>query len=199
MSDGPGTGGGRPYSHRARSGADVPRKPRRPGAYRKGLRGEPAADGPINEALHVAGTTILMCDATIPGRDEGRLDAETLAWMAATLDELEPESTPLIAFHQPPVELHHPLPNGYRLEQPGNLAALLAAYPRVAAVITGHAHTLASSTFGGLPLVAGPAVTWTLRMPWEGDSAADREQPPGPAFHVLDDERRLTAHFRVVL
>lgn len=32
-------------------------------------------------------------------------------------------------------------------------------------------------------------------MPWEGDEAADREQPPGPAFHVLGDARR----HRVVL
>ncbi len=36
-------------------------------------------------------------------------------------------------------------------------------------------------------------------MPWEGDKAADRDQPPGLAFHVLSDDRRLTTHYRVVL
>jgi hypothetical protein len=36
-------------------------------------------------------------------------------------------------------------------------------------------------------------------MPWEGDQAADLEQPPGLAFHVLDDDGRLTTHYRVVL
>ena len=51
----------------------------------------------------------------------------------------------------------------------------------------------------GLPLIVAPAVTWTLRMPWEGSAPADREQPPGLAFHVLDDQARLTTHFRVVL
>ncbi|MGW0195571.1 hypothetical protein [Nonomuraea sp. NPDC003201] len=35
---------------------------------------------------HIAGTAILMCDSTIPGHDEGRLDPGTLAWMHTTLD-----------------------------------------------------------------------------------------------------------------
>ncbi|MGN9846748.1 metallophosphoesterase [Nonomuraea sp. H19] len=167
-------------------------------AYRKALLRQPSELGPVNQAHHIAGTAILMCDSTIPGRDEGRLDAETLAWMHATLDGLGPDMPALIAFHQPPVELHHPLPDSGRLEQPDKLAVLLDAHPQVVAVLTGHAHTAAASTFAGRPLIVGPAVTWTLRMPWEGDQPADREQPPGLAFHVLDDERRLTTHYRVV-
>lgn len=168
-------------------------------AYRKALLGEAPERGPVNEVHHITGTAILMCDSTIPGRDEGRLDARTLAWIDATLDAL-PQGTPaLIAFHQPPVDLHHPLPDSCKLEQPGDLADLLGRHPRVAAVLTGHAHTAAASTFAGLPLIVGPAVTWTLRMPWEGSAPADREQPPGLAFHVLDDQARLTTHFRVVL
>ncbi|MFJ6698195.1 metallophosphoesterase [Streptomyces sp. NPDC091272] len=172
-------------------------------AYRKVL---PVADGasadadaPVNEVHHVNGTAILMCDATIPGRDEGRLASGTLRWIAATLDALPREIPALLAFHQPPVTLHHPLPDAGRLENPAELAALLASYPQVAAVLTGHAHTAAATTFADRPLIVGPAVTWTLRMPWEGSQVADREQPPGLAFHVLDDAHRLTTHYRVVL
>ncbi|MFI7108306.1 metallophosphoesterase [Nonomuraea sp. NPDC050227] len=168
-------------------------------AYRKALLRRPPAPGPVNQVHHVGGTAILMCDSTIPGRDEGRLDAETLAWMHATLDGLAPDTPALIAFHQPPVVLHHPLPDSGRLEAPGDLAALLDAHPQVVAVLTGHAHTAAASTFAGRPLIVAPAVTWTLRLPWEGDRPADRDQPPGLAFHVLDDDHRLTTHFRVVL
>ena len=168
-------------------------------AYRKGLLGQPADAGPINQVHHLAGTAILMCDSTIPGRDEGRLDAETLDWIAARLTELPQDTPALIAFHQPPVDLHHPLPDSCRLEQPEELAALLAAHPQVVAVLTGHAHTAAASTFADRPLIVGPGVTWTLRMPWEGDRPADRDQPPGLAFHILGDDRRLTTHYRVVL
>ncbi|MET7858336.1 metallophosphoesterase [Streptomyces sp. NPDC005318] len=168
-------------------------------AYGKALLGESPDGGPVNRVHHIAGTAVLMCDSTIPGRDEGRLDARTLAWIDATLTELPEDRPALIAFHQPPVELHHPLPDSGRLEQPEQLAALLDAHPQVVAVLTGHAHTAAASTFAARPLIVGPAVTWTLRMPWEGDDAADRDQPPGLAFHVLGDDRRLTTHFRVVL
>nr|WSW69047.1 metallophosphoesterase [Streptomyces sp. NBC_00995] len=168
-------------------------------AYRKALLGEAPEEGPVNRLHHVSGTAVLMCDSTIPGQDDGLLDAETLAWIDSTLSAL-PEDTPaLIACHQPPVALHHPLPDRYMLREPGHLADLLDAHPRVAAVLTGHAHTAAASTFAGRPLIVGPAITWTLRMPWEGDQAADLDQPPGLAFHVLDDERRLTTHYRVVL
>jgi Icc protein len=168
-------------------------------AYRKALLGEASAEGPINRVHHVAGTAILMCDSTIPGRDEGRLAPETLRWIAATLDELPPNTPALIAFHQPPVTLHHPLPDAHRLEHPEELAALLTAYPQVTAVITGHAHTAAATTFANRPLIVGPAVTWTLRLPWEGESPADRTQPPALAYHILDETHRLTTHYRVVL
>ncbi|MFD9239845.1 metallophosphoesterase [[Kitasatospora] papulosa] len=168
-------------------------------AYRRALLGEEPGTGPVNRVHHIAGVAILMCDSTVPGRDEGRLDEETLAWIDTTLAELPGGTRSLVAFHQPPVELHHPLPDSCMLERPGDLAALLDAHPRVAAVLTGHAHTAAASAFAGRPLIVGPAVTWTLRMPWEGDHAADRDQPPGLAFHVLDDDGRLTTHYRVVV
>ncbi|MGW0431977.1 metallophosphoesterase [Micromonospora sp. NPDC003197] len=168
-------------------------------AYRTALLGDPAADGPINRLHQVGDTAILMCDSTIPGSDAGRLDAETLGWIATTLDELAGDAPALIAFHHPPVDLHHPLPDAGRLRPTDEFAELLADHPEVVAVLTGHAHTAAVSTFAGRPLLVGPAITWTLRLPWEGDKPADREQPPGIAFHVLDDDRQITTHFRVVL
>ncbi|MEU5952386.1 metallophosphoesterase [Streptomyces sp. NPDC047525] len=167
-------------------------------AYRKALLGQSPADSPINQVHRIAGTAVLMCDSTIPGRDEGRLDAATLAWIDSTLAALPHGIPALIAFHQPPVALHHPLPDAHSLQHPEQLAALLAAHPRIAAVLTGHAHTAAATTFAARPLIVGPAITWTLRLPWEGDRPADREQPPGLAFHILDDDHRLTTHYRVL-
>ncbi|WP_406049467.1 metallophosphoesterase [Kribbella sp. NBC_00889] len=168
-------------------------------AYRKSLLGEAPSDGPINQVHHISGTTILMCDVTIPGRDEGRLDDQTIGWIETTLGALPRNAPALLAFHQPPVVLHHPLPDSGMLEHPGQLAGLLEAHPQIAAVITGHAHTAAASVFAARPLIVGPAITWTLRLPWEGDQPADLQQPPGLAFHILDDNARLTTHYRVVL
>ncbi|MGW6398623.1 metallophosphoesterase [Streptomyces sp. NPDC055134] len=166
--------------------------------YRKALLREPAAEGPVNRAHHVGGAVVLMCDSSIPGADEGRLDEETYGWLEDTLDGLDGETPALLAFHHPPVALHHPLPDAYQLAQPRELAALLERRPEIAGIIAGHAHTPAATVFAGRPLVIGPGVTWTLRLPWEGEGVADRDAPVGLAFHILDDERRLTTHFRVV-
>ncbi|MFJ3668951.1 metallophosphoesterase [Streptomyces sp. NPDC090106] len=166
--------------------------------YRKALLGRPAADGPVNSVRVVDGTAVLMCDSSVPGRDEGALDEETYAWIEATLDGLGEGRRALLAFHHPPVALHHPLPDAYRLRDPDRLAGLLERRPEIAGLITGHAHTPAATVFAGRPLVVGPGVTWTLRLPWEGAEVADRDAPVGLAFHVLDDAGRLTSHFRVV-
>ncbi|TQE20733.1 phosphodiesterase [Streptomyces ipomoeae] len=166
-------------------------------AYRKALLGEPATEGPVNSVHVFADAAVLMCDSSIPGRDEGELDAQTYAWIEETLDSLDGDQPALLAFHHPPVALHHPLPDEYRLGRPAALARLMRRRPEIAGLITGHAHTPAATVFAGRPLVVGPGVTWTLRLPWEGEQVADREAPPGLAFHVLDDEGRLTSHFRV--
>jgi Icc protein len=168
-------------------------------AYRKALLGEPASDGPANRAHLIKGTAILMCDSSIPGHAEGRIAPETLAWLAETLDALEPGTPALLAFHHPPVVLHHPMLDGMRLEHADELADLLAGHPEVVAVLTGHAHTAAVSTFADRPIVVAPGVIWTLQMPWEGDEVVDRPQPPAIAFHVLDEHNRLTTHYRSIL
>ncbi|MET9762328.1 metallophosphoesterase [Streptomyces sp. NPDC006372] len=166
--------------------------------YRKALLGRPGAEGPVNSAHVFDDGAVLMCDSSIPGSDEGELDEETYDWIETTLDELDDGLPALLAFHHPPVPLHHPLPDSYPLRHPDRLAGLLERRPGIAGLITGHAHTAAATSFAGRPLVVGPGVTWTLRLPWEGERAADRDAPPGLAFHVLDDAGRLTSHFRVV-
>jgi 3',5'-cyclic-AMP phosphodiesterase len=167
------------------------------GAYRKVLLDEPAADDPVNRLHWVGDLAILMCDSTIPGRDEGILDHQTLGWLASTLDTLA-GARALVAFHHPPARLHHPLPDSMSLGEQHTLAALLARHPNVLSVLTGHAHTAAATTFAGRPLLCAPAVTWTLRLPWEGDDVADLAAPPGIAYHVIDEDRIVT-HYRVVL
>ena len=170
-------------------------------AYRKGLLGIAAGGtAAINSRHEVAGAVFLLCDSSIPGADAGRLDATTLAWLGAQLATVAAGTPVFIAFHHPPIELHHPAPDAIRLFDTAPLAALIAAHPQVTAVLTGHAHTAAVSTFAGRPLLVAPGVISTLRMPWEGPGPlADRDQPPGVAFHVLDDTGRLTTHYRVVV
>ncbi|WP_405662416.1 metallophosphoesterase [Streptomyces sp. RK9] len=169
------------------------------GPYRTALLGEGApSDAPVNRAHRVGGTEILMVDSSLPGSDEGQLDEETYAWLEDRLSGLDDGTPVLLSFHHHPVRMHHPRLDTWRLRAPEPLAALVERHPEIVGLIIGHAHTPAATTFAGRPLIVGPGVVSTLRLPWEGEGLVDLDAPVGLAFHVLDDERRLTTHFRTL-
>ena len=164
------------------------------GPYRKALLDEEPSGGPVNRLHHVAGVNILMVDGIVPAHDHGFLDDETVGWI---LDHLRDQTPTVIALHHPPVLMHHPVIDRILLHEPDRLAALVEAHPQVIAVLTGHAHTACASSFAGRPIIVAPAVTFAVRLPWEGGSFDNWDQPPGVAFHVVEDSR-ITTHFRVV-
>ncbi|MFG7943825.1 MULTISPECIES: metallophosphoesterase [Streptomyces] len=171
------------------------------GAYRSVLLGGDAFDAsPVNEVHQLLGGTFLMCDSSVPGEGWGRLDDATLTWLDAALAAAPHDRPAFVCFHHPPLPLHGQYVDPIRQFGEDRLAAVVARHPHVAALLCGHAHTPAVTTFAGRPLVAAPGVVSTLRMPWEGedDGPLDHGLPPQLAFHVLDDEGRLTTHFRVV-
>ena len=168
------------------------------GPYRKALLGEEPDGKPVNRAYEIAGVLILMADSSIPGRNDGLLADETLAWLEVTL-AARPEMPALICFHHPPVMLGMPFIDSIRQFGAERLAALVERHPQVVALLCGHAHTAAVSTFAGRPLVAAPGVVSTAMLPFETDAVVDLQQPPMIAFHLLDDDRRLTTHYRAVV
>jgi 3',5'-cyclic-AMP phosphodiesterase len=175
-------------------------------AFRQVLLGESAADGPINQAQRIATGLFALCDSSIPGpngtrRDDGRLDDETIAWLRSTLDGTPDDMPVVVAFHHPPAVLHSPPADAVRQFGEDRLAQLITHHPNIAAILCGHAHTPAATSFAGKPLLVAPGVASTLRLPWEGADAhdgLDDRLPPAVAFHVLDDRGRLTTHYRLV-
>ncbi|GGV21502.1 3',5'-cyclic adenosine monophosphate phosphodiesterase CpdA [Actinomadura cremea] len=162
--------------------------------YRKVLLGETPTAAPIDRVERVAGVLFAMCDSTVPGEDRGSLSEGTLGWLDRVLGE-ERSGPAIVCLHHPPVPLGIPYVDEIRLFGEEGLAELLARHPRVVAVLTGHAHTPAATTFAGRPLVVAPGVVSTLRLPAEAAEVIDPAAPPGAALHVLDGGR-LTTHFR---
>ncbi|TMR07523.1 phosphodiesterase [Actinomadura soli] len=165
------------------------------GPYREALLDEPCGARPINRAHKVAGALFAICDSTVPGKDHGFLDDETIDWLDRRLTA-EPDAPAFVCFHHPPVSLNIPYVDEIRQFGEERLAAVIARHPRVVAVLCGHAHTAAATTFAGRPLLVAPGVVSTLRLPGEDGGIADYDAPPGFAVHVLDDDGRLTTHFR---
>ncbi|KAA2252676.1 phosphodiesterase [Solihabitans fulvus] len=166
--------------------------------YREVLLGEPAGDGPINRVHRVGDAVLALCDSSIPGRDDGVLDEETFGWLESVLADTADGTPVLIGFHHPPVALHSAI-DAIGLGDAQRLADLIARHPQVVAVLCGHAHTPAATTFAGRPLLVAPGVVSTLKLPWEHGEILDYEIPPAVAFHILDDDLRLTTHYRVCL
>lgn len=166
--------------------------------YRTVLCKQAASDGPLNQVHRLPGATFLLCDSTIPGEDGGILTDETLDWLDDVLREGPSDVPAFVCFHHPPARMHQPYLDSMLLTDEARLAEVIGRHPQVVAVLCGHAHTAAASMFAGLPLLVAPGVVSTLVMPWEHGDIIDRRQPPGIAYQVLDDERRLTTHYRVV-
>ncbi|PRX43466.1 calcineurin-like phosphoesterase family protein [Prauserella shujinwangii] len=168
--------------------------------FRSVLLGEAADDAPVN-SVHTTGNAVyVLADSTVPGRSEGFLDDGTVAWLRETLAAAADEDGKpvFVCLHHPPVPLHSPVIDEIRLREEDRLARVIAGHPRVAAILCGHAHTPAASTFAGRPVLVAPGVASTLRLPWEPGELFDPALPPMLAFHVVGDDLRVTTHYRVV-
>ncbi|MGN9906852.1 metallophosphoesterase [Phytohabitans sp. LJ34] len=165
-------------------------------AFRKVLLGDEPDGSPVNRAHRVGGALFAMCDSSIPGRDDGLLADETLDWLEAELSAAA-DLPAFVCFHHPPLVLGTPYVDGIRQFSEDRLARLVARHPQVVALLCGHAHTAAATTFAGRPLLVAPGVVSTSTLPFESDAIVDLGQPPMLAFHVLHEDRRLTTHYRV--
>ncbi|NMO51204.1 phosphodiesterase [Actinoplanes sp. TBRC 11911] len=172
--------------------------------YRKALlRDDSGAVGPVDRAYEIGGVLILMVDSSIPGRHDGLLSDDTLAWLDVRL-AARPGMPALIAFHHPPVVLGMPFVDGIRQFEEQRLAALVERHPQIVALLCGHAHTPAATTFAGRPLIVAPGVVSTSMLPFETDAIVDPSLPPMIAFHLIEtpaagaEGARLTSHFRVM-
>ncbi|WP_377267878.1 metallophosphoesterase [Peterkaempfera sp. SMS 1(5)a] len=171
-------------------------------AFRRHLLGQPESTAPINQVHSTADFVIALCDSSVPGKDEGLLEDETLAWLEDVLTQAPAGVPVVVGFHHPPARLQVPFVDGIRQFGAERLETLADRHPNLAAFVCGHAHTPAATTFAGRPLLVAPGVVSTVRLPWERlahpRDYVDLDQPPAFAFHVLDDAGRLTTHFRSV-
>lgn len=153
---------------------------------------------PLNWSQRIGDVLFLVADSSIAGRNDGYLSDDTLTWMADEITMHGDETPVLIAFHHPPVKLSMPFMDSIRQTGEDRLAALVGRHPNIVAFLCGHAHTPSVTRFADRPLCIAPGVASTLNLPFEGHDIVNRGQPPGIAFHILDEGRFVT-HFRSVM
>jgi 3',5'-cyclic-AMP phosphodiesterase len=150
----------------------------------------PLRDGVTGEdyryATRCGPLRLVGIDTTEPGRVDGRLGAERLAWLDARLCE-ERETPTIVAMHHAPLLVGIPawdeigLPDADRAA----LGEVVAGHPHVLRIVAGHVHRAALGTVGGRAVFACPS-TWVQGLldfaPYEQIQLV--AEPPGFAVHV---------------
>ncbi|HEX6744812.1 MAG TPA: phosphodiesterase [Solirubrobacteraceae bacterium] len=142
---------------------------------------------------------LVAIDTTDPGRIEGRLGDERLAWLDARLAE-ERETPTVVAMHHPPLLLgiaawdEIGLPDGDRAA----LGEIIAGHPHVRRVLAGHVHRAALGSVGGCPVFTCPSTWIQGRLDFaHPDELSVVAEPPCFAVH-LAVAGELTTHVQPV-
>lgn len=140
------------------------------------------ASGALNSARAVGGVDVVLMDSTVPGEAYGRLDAETLAWLDATLGASSTRPA-LIFLHHPPFATGIRDMDAQNLHNAGDLADVVRRHRRVRLLAAGHVHRAVATMFAATPATICPAPNLAVALD------LDEHLPPSfqiepPAFHL---------------
>jgi Icc protein len=125
---------------------------------------------------------LIALDTTLPGKTEGEVGAEQLAWLAARLEE-EPTKPTIVFMHHPPFPTGIGHMDSINCLDGAAVGAVIARHPQVERVLCGHHHRPIqirwAGTIGSVAPSTAHQVTLDLR---EGAPSSFRLEPP--AFHL---------------
>jgi Icc protein len=155
--------------------------------------------GQAESVIDVADYRLIALNSLVDAAEGERIDHGHLTDASLQLldDALAAQRPTFIGLHHPPVDLHIDLMDPIRLTAPEKLADVLARHSNVVAVLVGHAHTMATSSFAGVPVLVGGGLVSTVSTDAEDLPQIDYSQPPTIALHIVEDGHLVT-HWRVV-
>jgi 3',5'-cyclic AMP phosphodiesterase CpdA len=137
--------------------------------------------GAANIAFKIEDLELLLIDSSVPGAPHGELDADTLAWLAATLDA---STGPALLFlHHPPFLTGIAHMDRQNLRNSSALGALLRRHNRVRLVAAGHVHRATVAVFEGIAATICPAPNHAVALDLGGQYPPSFTIEP-PAFHL---------------
>jgi 3',5'-cyclic AMP phosphodiesterase CpdA len=144
--------------------------------------------------VEAGGVRVVVCDTSIPGRDEGSLD---VGWLAGRLEAGVPT---IVAMHHPPILVGLPWLDriGLPEEQRAALGELLAANPQVKRVVAGHVHRAAADVLGGCSVVTCASTNIASELDFATPEMALANEPPSLLVHALLDSGDLVTHVQPI-
>jgi 3',5'-cyclic-AMP phosphodiesterase len=129
---------------------------------------------------------LVACDTTQPGRDDGAFGDERLAWLEAQLTE-DRDTPTIVAMHHLPLPTGIPAMDALGLPRGDRVAIdeLVAAFPHVGAIVTGHVHRAVVGTLGGCAVFACPSAWMQLALDLQEPTRVKMvREPPAFGLHV---------------
>jgi Icc protein len=123
-------------------------------------------------AVEFPQATLIVADSNIAGSPAGRLGAEQLSWIDATL-AARPQVPAFVAMHHPPCPVGIPFLDAMSLLDGPALGEVLAGHPHVARVLAGHLHRIVTVAFAGTVVTTAPSTYRQLGLRLHDDA------PPG--------------------
>ena len=156
---------------------------------------------PARSVAKASGLRFVLLDSLIDAVDgvrvdEGRIGAEQLAWLD---EQLAASVAPtFVVLHHPPTTIGVELMDRIGLRDADALAAVLGRHSHVVGTLVGHAHTMSATTFAGRPLLIGGGVVSTITSTAEPVDTVWYPAPPTFGLHLVDDDLRVTTHWRAL-
>jgi Icc protein len=159
------------------------------------------AFGDPTPVLRLDGACFMGLDSLVaapPGEriDHGELHGSSLDLLREMLGSTA--GPWFVVLHHPPVDLGQPLMTDILLRKPDKLARIVTLDTGVVALLVGHCHTACATTFAGVPVLVGGATASVVPVEGEPLPMIWEDAPPSFAIHRLDDDGRLTTHWRAL-
>ena len=145
--------------------------------------------GPVDATTTVTsmgGWHLVLLNSHVPGATHGRLSAEALDALDATLRRLDGPT--LLAVHHPPVPVGAAWLDAILLHDPEALEDCLRAHPQVRLLLCGHVHQAHEADFAHARLYTCPSTCIQFKAGSEAFALADR--PPGYRTFTLHPNGR---------
>lgn len=159
-----------------------------------GPQGQQPLTGFVQYVVDLGPLRLIALDTNVPGRNEGALCAERLAWLDARLAEA-PERPTLIFMHHPPFLTGLKPLDQIGLVDTDALGAIIARAPQVERILAGHVHAPMMRRFHGTIAMSCPA-TGHAMLPDvnQSERIAVRMERPACLLHIWSDSTALITY-----
>ncbi len=156
------------------------------------------AEGPLCLAANVGPVRLVGLDSLVEGETGGRLGAEQLSWLDATL-AATPDRPTIVFLHHPPFATGIEYMDGIMLADHVALADVIGGHRQVGLVACGHVHRTVVTRFAGTVAMIGPGVAHHMMLDMT-DGAPLRwiPEPPAVAMHRFTPDWGFVSHVALV-